>query len=146
MKGIGASQKSVGSAQSSAGGDEKEDDETEVDDDINGESLGDGELKYSTRNNLVVLDLSPGAKIYLRNKGFWDSLNIDLSGAGPAVLIDSAVLTIWPPAASARRSLLAREFVGYLGNLIGREKVHELQIWADASTVSKDTALAQPVA
>ena len=43
---------------------------------------------------------------------------------------------IWPPAASARRSLLAREFVGYLGSLIGREKVHELRVWADAGAVS----------
>jgi hypothetical protein len=36
---------------------------------------------------------------------------------------------------SAQRSLLARDFVGYLGNLIGREKVHEIFVWPDASTV-----------
>ena len=52
--------------------------------------------------------------------------------------IDKILFSIWPPAASARRSLLAREFVGYLGSLIGREKIHELPIWADAGAVSKD--------
>lgn len=52
--------------------------------------------------------------------------------------IDSIVFAIWPPAASARRSLLAREFVGYLGSLVGRERVHELRVWADADAVSPD--------
>lgn len=50
--------------------------------------------------------------------------------------VDAILFTIWPPAASARRSLLAREFVGYLGALIGREKVHELRVWTDAASVS----------
>ena len=54
--------------------------------------------------------------------------------------VDAILFTIWPPAASARRSLLAREFVGYLGSLIGREKVHELRVWPDASSVSAGNA------
>jgi hypothetical protein len=60
----------------------------------------------------------------------------DLSTISRPVAIDQVVFSIWPPAASARRSLLARQFVGYLGNLIGREKVHELPVWADAGAVS----------
>lgn len=52
--------------------------------------------------------------------------------------VDSILFSIWPPAASARRSLLAREFVGYLGDLIGRDKIHELRVWIDAETVSAD--------
>jgi hypothetical protein len=52
--------------------------------------------------------------------------------------IDSIQFAIWPPAASARRSLLAREFVGFLGSLIGRERVHELRVWADAAAVSPE--------
>jgi hypothetical protein len=50
--------------------------------------------------------------------------------------VDSIFFSIWPPAASARRSLLAREFIGYLGSLIGREKIHELRVWADSASVS----------
>jgi 5-methylcytosine-specific restriction protein B len=50
--------------------------------------------------------------------------------------IDAIHFAIWPPAASARRSLLARQFVGYLGSLIGREKVHEMRVWDEAGAVS----------
>ena len=54
------------------------------------------------------------------------------------VKIDTIRFAIWPPAASARRSLLAREFIGYLGSRVGREKVHELLVWPDADAVSPD--------
>ena len=50
--------------------------------------------------------------------------------------IDAIHFAIWPPAASARRSLLARQFVGYLGSLVGREKVHEVRVWDEAGAVS----------
>ena len=73
--------------------------------------------------------------IYLRNKGFWDSLDFDLSAAAPGIPVDSIAVSLYPPAASARRSLLAREFVGYLGRFIGREKVHELAVWRDERAV-----------
>jgi hypothetical protein len=49
--------------------------------------------------------------------------------------IDSVLFAIWPPSASARRSLLARDFVGYLGSLVGREKIHELPVWTDIATL-----------
>jgi hypothetical protein len=59
----------------------------------------------------------------------------DLSTISKPVALDKILFSIYPPAASARRSLLARQFVGYLGNLIGREKVHEISVWPDVSVV-----------
>jgi hypothetical protein len=53
-------------------------------------------------------------------------------------VVDSIAVALYPPAASARRSLLAREIVGYLGRLVGQEKVHELRVWEDASAVSAE--------
>lgn len=79
-------------------------------------------------NNNVKFFLAEGGYLWFDNE-FVDSLAaVDLD---PSVLprIDSVEFAIWPPAVSARRSLLAREFVGYLGRLVGREKVHELKVW-----------------
>ncbi len=76
--------------------------------------------------------------MYFRNKEFWNSLNFELSNVGPGIEIDSIAVSIYPPSASARRSLLAREFVGYLGKLIGQEKVHEISVWQDKASVSKE--------
>jgi hypothetical protein len=95
-----------------------------------------GELDYSARNNLVVTYLAQDGNLYLRNKGFWSSLKFDLSTVGPAVTVDGIAVAIYPPAASARRSMLAREFVGYLGKFVGRQKVHELEVWPDAMAIS----------
>jgi len=94
-------------------------------------------IRYSHRNNLVAVYVaSSDGRIYLRNARFWDSLSIDLTPFGPAVEADGIVVALYPPAVSARRSLLAREFVGYLGHLVGREKVHELRVWPDEYTLS----------
>lgn len=93
------------------------------------------DIRYSHRNNLVVACLAKDGMIYLRNKGFWDSLDFNLSAAAPAIPVDSIAVSLYPPAASARRSLLAREFVGYLGRFIGRAKVHELAVWRDERAV-----------
>jgi 5-methylcytosine-specific restriction protein B len=91
---------------------------------------------YTVSNNNVKCYIAPDGKAYFRNKGFWDSLKFDLTDVGPGAQVERIVFSIWPPAASARRSLLAREFVGYLGSLIGREKIHELRIWSDSASVS----------
>ena len=110
------------------------------------DELGDGEpedgpasaddIIYAERNNNAVVYLAHDGRLYLRNKRFWDSLRFDLSTVGPGIVIDQIVVSVWPPAASARRSLLARQFVGYLGSLVGREKVHELKVWSDEAAVS----------
>ena len=93
-------------------------------------------IKYSARNNLVPIYLAQDGRLWLRNAKFWDSLAFDLSPFGPSTEPDEIVVALYPPTASARRSLLAREFIGWLGNLVGREKIHELPVWTDAATLS----------
>ncbi|CAO4173018.1 AAA+ ATPase domain-containing protein [Methylorubrum populi] len=96
------------------------------------------ELSYTNNNKNVKGYIALDGKLYLRNKSYWDSMPEDLSSISRPVPIDQVVFSIWPPAASARRSLLARQFVGYIGNLIGREKVHELKVWDEAGSVSAE--------
>jgi hypothetical protein len=93
-------------------------------------------------SNNVKFYITDSGNLFFHNHDFMESVR---PGPGDVPLdpdclarIDSILFSIWPPAASARRSLLAREFVGYLGSLTGRDKVHELRVWADAATVSPD--------
>lgn len=95
-------------------------------------------LSYAARNNNTVVVLASDGGLHLRNQGFWDELPDNLTPFGATIPVDKIVVALYPPAASARRSLLAREFVGYLGSLAGREKVHELRVWSDAASVSAD--------
>ncbi len=94
-----------------------------------------GNIPYNAKNNNVAVYMASDGKLYLRNKGFWETLRFDLDTIRPEVEADSILVALWPPAASARRSLLAREFVGHLASLVGQEKVHELRVWADAGQV-----------
>ncbi|CAM9288884.1 unnamed protein product [Ectocarpus sp. 12 AP-2014] len=93
------------------------------------------ELKYGTRNNNTAVYLASDGKLYLRNKGFWDSLNFDLSSVGPGIEVDKINVALYPDEPSVRRSMLAREFVGYLGKFVGRNKVHEIAPWPGQSDV-----------
>ena len=95
-------------------------------------------IKYSARNNLVPIYLAKDGRLWLRNAKFWDSLAFDLSPFGPSTEPDEIVVALYPPTASARRSLLAREFIGWLGSLVGREKIHEIPVWTDTATLSQD--------
>jgi 5-methylcytosine-specific restriction protein B len=122
MKRLGAAAKT--------GGEERDED---GDDDSN---ESEPPFKYSNRNNLVPLYLARDGRLWMRNSGFWNSLDLDLSPFGPAVEPDEIVVALYPPTASARRSLLAREFIGWLGALAGREAIHELQVWKDAATLA----------
>lgn len=99
------------------------------------EIAGQEPVQYSERNNNIKVFLAQDGRLYLRNKGFWESLDFDLSALGPGIIVDRVFVALWPPAATARRSSLAREFVGYLGKYIGREKIHELTPWPDALAV-----------
>jgi len=126
MKRLGAAAKSVGeeaefTLESSAESDEPEAPGTTI--------------KYSARNNLVPIYLAGDGRLWLRNAKFWDSLAFDLSPFGPSTEPDEIVVALYPPTASARRSLLAREFIGWLGTLVGREKIHELPVWTDTATL-----------
>ena len=93
------------------------------------------QITYAARNNNVVVVLAEDGSFRLRNRKFWDELPEDLAACGTAIAVDKINVSLYPPAASARRSLLARQFVGYLGNLIGRERVHELRVWEDVAAV-----------
>lgn len=93
----------------------------------------------SGRNNNAAIGLANDGKLYLRNKGHWDNLSFDRTILGPetgrGVDVDAITVAYYPNEPSARRSLLAREFVGYLGKFIGREKIHELSPWSEESNV-----------
>lgn len=93
-------------------------------------------LGYAARNNNTVVVLADDGSFYLRNQGFWDTLPADRSTLGAPIPVDRINVALYPPAASAQRSMLAREFIGYLARFIGREKVHEIQVWQDESAVS----------
>ena len=93
-------------------------------------------IKYSARNNLVPIYLAQDGRLWLRNSQFWNSLKFDLTPFGPATEPDEIVVALYPPTASARRSLLAREFIGWLGSLVGNQKIHELSVWSDTVTLS----------
>lgn len=96
-------------------------------------------IRYAARNNNTVVVLAGDGSLHLRNAGFWDELPEDYSQLGAAIAVDRINVAVFPVAASARRSLLAREFVGYLGNLIGREKVHEVLVWDEAGIVRRES-------
>jgi hypothetical protein len=93
-------------------------------------------------SNNVKFYITDSGNLFFHNHDFMESAR---PGPGEPPLdpdclakVDSILFSIWPPAASARRSLLARDFVGYLGSLIGREKIHELRVWPDSASVSPD--------
>jgi 5-methylcytosine-specific restriction protein B len=93
----------------------------------------------SGKNNNAVIGLATNGKLYLRNKGHWENLSFDHTILGPlngrGVDVDAITVAFYPNEPSARRSLLAREFVGYLGKFVGREKIHELSPWPEESNV-----------
>jgi hypothetical protein len=97
---------------------------------------GGAAIKYKADNNNVPIYIAQDGKLWLRNKGFWSSLDFDRTPLEPSIEPDQIVVALYPPTASARRSLLAREFIGWLGSLVGSQKIHELQVWTDTATLS----------
>lgn len=99
----------------------------------NAELKAAGKTEGSINNN-VKFFIAEGGRLWFDNE-FVDSLaGLELDPAEwPRV--DAVEFAIWPPTVSARRSLLAREFVGYLGRLVGRERVHELKVWTSETGV-----------
>lgn len=95
--------------------------------------------KPGSINNNVKFYITSDSRIYFHNNDFQETLRPEPSKVpldeDCMARIDSVLFAIWPPSASSRRSLLARDFVGYLGSLVGREKVHELPAWTDAETL-----------
>jgi hypothetical protein len=99
------------------------------------EAAATGPLEYAARNNNVAICLADDGRLYLRNKDHWSEMPDDRSFLGSPIPVDRIEFAIYPPAASVKRSLLAREFVGYLGRFVGREKVHEVTVWQEESFV-----------
>jgi len=104
----------------------------------NDELVAAGKKPGSISNN-VKFYITSDSRIYFHNNDFQETLRPE-PGKAPLdeecmARIDTVLFAIWPPSASARRSLLARDFVGYLGSLVGSEKVHELPVWTDAETL-----------
>jgi hypothetical protein len=98
--------------------------------------------KTGSISNNAKFYITDNGKLFFHNYDFMESLKpaADQPQLDTECMatVDSIMFSIWPPAASARRSLLAREFVGYLGNLIGHEKIHELRVWTDGAAVSPE--------
>lgn len=106
----------------------------------NDELVAAGKKPGSISNN-VKFYITSDSYIYFHNNDFKETLRPE-PGQGSLdeecmAKIDSVLFAIWPPSASARRGLLARDFVGYLGNLVGPQKIHELPAWTDAETLSE---------
>ncbi len=97
-----------------------------------------GGLRYRDRNNTVGIYLAEDGKIYMRNSSFWDSFPTDRIGLDPSVEVDKLLFAVYPPAPSAKRNLLVRDFVGYFVSLVGRDRVEEIQPWPDEFSVSPE--------
>jgi 5-methylcytosine-specific restriction protein B len=91
--------------------------------------------KEGSINNNVKFYVTAGGHLYFENEFRDTVVETDLD---PDCLakIESVEFSIWPPEISAHRSMLARQFVGYLGSLVGKERVHEVAVWPDASALS----------
>ncbi len=93
-------------------------------------------------SNNVKFYVTEDGYLFFQNGDFFLSLSDDPDGKDIdyecAAKIDSVYFSIWPPGPSAHRSLIAREFIGYLGTLVGREKVHEIRAWEEGQTVSPE--------
>jgi len=127
--------KRLGEAKTTAqpSGDDRDEEDSDEED-----SDEEDTFEYAKRNNNTVVVLTTDGNLHLRNQRFWDEMPEDLTPFGPPIPVDKINVAIFPPAVSARRSLLARDFIGYLGNIVGRSKVHELRVWDDAAAVSPE--------
>ncbi|MZP31374.1 hypothetical protein GTO91_16870 [Heliobacterium undosum] len=97
---------------------------------------------YAQRNNNVKVYLDAIGRIFLKNKGFWNTLKqedgFDSDAAGPFATVDKIVYAMYPPAATAQRSSTAREFVGYLTGIVGQDRIHEVFPWPDEDTIAPE--------
>jgi 5-methylcytosine-specific restriction enzyme B len=83
-------------------------------------------------NNNVKFFLTKGGWLYFSNE-FVEELRPENLDPTQFVDVDTVSFSIWPPTEAARHGVFAREFVGYIGSLVGRDKVHEFVVWKDAT-------------
>ena len=87
-------------------------------------------------NNNVRGYIGTDGKLYLKNKGYLDSIPKDLSAMGTQVVIDKVVFGIYPPKVRPLWSPSSQHFIKYLGDLIGHDKMHELHAWSGDDQIS----------
>lgn len=100
----------------------------------NAERAAEGVAEGSVNNNVKIYVTASG-RMFFHNGDFMTSLDDVVLDPQCTVDIDNIVFSIWPPSVSARRSLLARDFVGFLGSLVGSGKVTEATVWPDEGGV-----------
>jgi 5-methylcytosine-specific restriction enzyme B len=139
MEGLGTS-KPVGSkgAEESAGEEEQEEEEEEEEEEAVATAKTKGKRAaanpYTDNSKNVKGFIGRDGRLYVRNKGFWNGMPQDLAGiAGGGFPISQILFAVWPADVRARKSLSAREFVGYIGSLIGPPNVHEVLPWPRTS-------------
>jgi 5-methylcytosine-specific restriction enzyme B len=65
-------------------------------------------IRYSARNNLVPVYIARDGRVYVRNAGFWDSLDFDLSTVGPGIAVDSIAVALYPHTAPPPNATIVR--------------------------------------
>lgn len=84
-------------------------------------------------NNNVKIGLAKNGRIYLRNKAHWEDLSIDLKTiggkTGNGIAVDKMNIAIYPNNEITKNSVLVQEFVYFLEQLIGKEKINFLYPW-----------------
>ncbi|WP_151736786.1 McrB family protein [Paenibacillus tengchongensis] len=80
-------------------------------------------IQYSNRNNNVPMYLSEDGKIYLRNKGFWESLDFEKSSLGPAPSIDQIYYSTYARSRDGKDTYAEKEFLSYLSDIVGSDKL-----------------------
>ncbi|WP_363799201.1 hypothetical protein ABU614_03695 [Lysobacter firmicutimachus] len=104
------------------------------------EELAAAKKKEGNISNNVKFYLTSDGTLFFHNNDFLESItpeDRDLKiDPDCSARVDSVLFALWPPSASARRGLLARDFVGYLGSLVGHERVHEISVWTDENSLS----------
>ncbi|OBZ07563.1 hypothetical protein A8L34_25870 [Bacillus sp. FJAT-27264] len=97
------------------------------------------QIQYSNRNNNVPMYLSENGKIYLRNKGFWESLDFEKSSLEPAPGIDQIFYTTYARSRHGKNTYAEKEFLRYLSDIVGSDKLINMpDIWGLDSDISPE--------
>lgn len=100
---------------------------------------GAGDTNFTDNNKNVKVYLNSDGRIYLRNRKFFDSMDeIHDSNMEPSVAVDKIVCGVYAPSVSAYRTLLGREFVRYVADLIGANRVEEIYPWQNNLAITPD--------
>ena len=94
---------------------------------------------WQTPNNKNVKGyIARNGNLYLLNKGYHESLPEDLSTMGTAIAIDKVVYSVYPAGDPTLWSPFSRQFIRYLRDLIGLDKLYELRAWSDDDAINPE--------